>query len=187
MRVERTRYASLRSLLTRDPIDRARCLTVLVLAMTVSRCATQPKPNARPLDLHGSGVETLSGDWSGTFEVRQVGSCTVQHGESTIAPFRAWLTIERDGAFELRGYEADGTKSKTPAAMGVLDAALRASALRSFVSKCPGGPSETKTKLDGRVNEGPDGPMLELSGRETSCPKENCVFSLRYRLVKGRP
>ena len=187
MRVQRTHSsASLRSPLTRGPSGGVRFFSTLVLAMTVIRCATQSRPDSRPLDLHGSGIETLSGDWSGTFEVRQVGSCTVEHGESTIQPLRARLTIERDGAFELRGYEADGTTSKTLAAIGVFDAELRASALRSFISKCPGGPSETKTELDGRVNDGPDGPTLELSGRETSCPKEHCVFSLHYRLVRGR-
>jgi hypothetical protein len=190
MRVQRTRVllpaVARRSPLTRRPLGGARWFTALLLVMAVTRCATQSASTPPPLDLHGSGIETLSGDWSGVFEVRRVGSCTVEHGESTTAPFRARLTIEQDGAFELRGYEADGTQSKTPAAVGVFDRELRASALRSFVSKCPSGPSETKTKLEGRVHEGPDGPTLELSGRETGCPKEHCVFSLHFRLVRGR-
>ena len=154
--------------------------------MAVSHCATQPRPDSRPLDLHGSGVETLSGDWSGTFEVRREGECTVQHSDSTVAPFRARLTVEHDRAFELRGYEADGTQSKAAAAIGVLDGELRASALRSGTAKCPHGSFETKTKLVGRVREGPDGPTLDLSGKETMCPRERCVFDLQFRLVRGR-
>jgi hypothetical protein len=93
--------------------------------------------------------------------------------------------MRADGAFDVHGYEPDGSQSKTLAAIGVVDASFRVTALRAFQSNCPGGPSDTKTKLIGQISEEPEGTMLQMSGLEETCPKSGCAFKLHYRLVRS--
>jgi hypothetical protein len=169
---------------SRQPLGRfARSLLGLVVIMSAG-CASQSAADRQALNLHGAGVESLSGDWTGTFEVQRAGDCSVRKGDTTTDTFHWALTVQPDGAFELRLHEA---KPGERGVLGVMGPGYQATVLRSFRGDCPGGTSEVQTKLMGQVMQGPGGPILELSGKETACPKSNCVFHLRYRLVKDHP
>ncbi len=179
-RLQRTPSAPL----SRQPLGRSIGTLLGVLVVIVSaRCASQSSRDKQPLNLNGAGVESLSGDWTGTFEVQQAGDCTVRKGSSTADTFHWTLTVQPDGAFELGVHEAGSEQRRM---LGALGPGYQVTALRSFRGDCPGGTSEVRTKLVGQVTQGPGGPILELSGKETACPKSNCVFNLRYRLIKDR-
>jgi hypothetical protein len=180
--VQRTRSCSS---LTRRSLGRStRRLVGLLLAVVSAGCASHSAPDGQPLNLNGAGVESLSGDWTGTFEVRRAGDCSVQKGDSTTGTFHWTLTVQPDGAFELR---LRGAGPDEHGMLGVLGPGYQVTALRSFRGDCPGGTDDVRTKLVGQVTQGPAGPVLELAGKETACQKANCVFNLRYRLIKDRP
>ena len=136
------------------------------------------------MNLNGAGVDSLSGNWTGTFEARRAGDCSVQKGDSTTGTFHWTLAVQPDGAFELRLHDA---RPEERGILGVLGPGYQATALRSFRGDCPGGANDVRTKLVGQVMQGSDAPILELAGKETSCAKANCVFDLRYRLIKDHP
>ena len=187
MRVQRTRSSASppHSPLTRKSLGRfTRSLLGLLLVTVPTGCAWQSSSDGKPLNLNGAGVESLSGNWTGTFEARRAGDCSVQKGDSTTGTFHWTLTVQPDGAFELRLHEA---RSEERGILGVLGPGYQATALRSFRGDCPGGTEEVRTKLVGQVMQGPAGPILELAGKETACQKANCVFNLRYLLVKDHP
>ena len=185
-RVQKTRASpsALRSPPTRRPLGRASGCIALIVVLLGARCSSQP-PHSQPLDLHGAGLESLSGDWNGSFEVRKAGSCTVQGQNEAVTPFHCRVTIRADGGFDVRGYEPDGSQSKAPAAIGVVDASFRVTALRAYQADCPSGPSDTKTQLLGQIAEEPEGTVLEMAGLDEACPKSGCAFRLRYRLVRS--
>ena len=97
---------------------------------------------------------------------------------------RICLAVDPVGVFTGREYGADGTETESLEWQGTLGEAVRVAAVRSSQANCRGEESEIKTRLEGRVVRGRDGPTLELSGREELCPKLGCIFTLTYRLVK---
>jgi hypothetical protein len=194
-RVQRTRaYVSLwRSPLTLHPLGRCWALVVVVRALTFGTlaCASGTAKPSESFDLGGRGVETLSGDWGGTFEVRQAGKCTVglRHdsrwqGKAVADKYRFRMTVESDGSFALRQYQKGQPELGPALVWGSLDEALHISALRTTQAECNNVSSERRTKLTGQVARGPSGPVLEMAGREATCPQEGCLFDISYRLTR---
>jgi hypothetical protein len=165
-------------------------LNVFLLAAALS-CASTSTPQEQALDLGSSGLQALSGEWSGTVKTRQVGKCTIglrpdQRWQSSVLKekVRIRLAVDPDGAFAGREHRADGTEFKRVDWRGTLGDPLHVVAVRGSHADCRGEESEIKTRLEGRVVRGRDGPTLELSGREELCPKMGCIFTVTYRLVK---
>jgi hypothetical protein len=195
MRVHRTRSSASppHSPLTHYPLGRSWFLVagVMVLAAGAVTCASRVAPPSKSFDLGGRGVESLSGNWSGTFEVRQAGKCTVglRHdprwqGKAVTDKHRFLMTVESDGSFTLRQYQ-NGQAEPGPALVwGSLDGALRIAALRTTQAECNNVSSERRARLSGQIARGPDGPLIEMSGQEATCPQEGCLFDITYRLTR---
>src|SRR5215471_19830213 len=108
--LQRTRSALLRSPLSRKPFGRSSAKFLAALTLVALRCSSQPAPSSS--QGRGPNVESLSGDWQGTFEVRRVGGCTVGKSDSTSDRFRGPLSVQADGAFELRTYDQGGSEKE---------------------------------------------------------------------------
>jgi hypothetical protein len=165
-------------------------LNVFLVATALS-CASGSVPEEQALDLGSSGLQALSGEWSGTLKTRQAGKCSIgfrldQRWQSSALreKVRIRVAVDPDGAFTGREHGPDGTEFEWVDWRGTLSDALHVVAIRGSQAECRGEKSEIKTQLEGRVVRGRDGPTLELSGREEWCPKMGCIFAVTYRLVK---
>jgi len=195
MRLQRTRSSAspLRSPLTRHPLGRSwfQVVATTVLAAGTFACASGTAKPSEPFDLGGRGVESLSGDWSGTFDVRQAGKCTVglRHdrrfqGKAVTDKYRFRMTVESDGSFTLSQYQKGKTEPGPALVWGSLDGALHVAALRTTQAECSNVSSERRSKLTGQVARGPSGPVVEMAGQEATCPQEGCLFDIVYRLTR---
>ena len=143
-------------------------LPALLLILGAGACTTVDQPRTAGAD--------LSGNWTGTYETVQAGTCTWS-GPASEAATATWQvvnntitgTVSRQVGQSSSSKQFTGTLNGNVVSVGETTNAVCNGTSRSYVSR-----------FSGTVM----GNTLTLTSRDTLCPAQGCIFGRTLRLTR---
>ena len=145
------------------------CFFGIVLLLSVSSACTRP-------DQPSSTSNDLAGNWTGTYETQQTGSCTWS-GPASVPTTATWQVVNNtvtgtvsrqlgsiSGSAQLTGTISGGTVNVIE-----MNNAICNGAPRTYVSRFAGSISGT---------------ILTLVSSDTLCPVQGCIFRRTLKLTR---
>ena len=134
-------------------------------------------PTAAPSPTSGVDLSRLSGTWTGTVTIFQVGECT-HTSEGKPRELTLEWTVTVDGQVEIVETEKKHWQGRVDAELGV-------SLVKTFQVTCSGEPRTGIAAYQGQIVEENAGYRLELEAIEDWCPP-TCRFRLVYAVSSSR-